>query len=352
MDKKRIYEYDILRVFVLFLVLIGHSTYLCLLTKYGGINYQVDNTAIPFANEKLSHMVEMIYYFHMPLFMALSGALAHNALRKKFQVLVYDKSKRLLIPFIFVTLFYSTPIKFFTGYYNGFGKKETIKSIIIGQLFIQGNSHLWFILTLFFIFLVMFFLVKIKNKRIIFTLLLLSNYFSSYCEIMLIKYIMENLLWFYIGYLFYDIREVYNKFILEHKISNSILPILIFLVLRRGRYLFQNNCLLSLFIFKLVVAILGMIICYNLAVFFSQKYSIQNNKIFDLLLKNSYGMYLYSDPINYAILFLFSILFGNMFFYSNKGFSIMFIFRLIMTTIVGLVVFILVRRIGGKKING
>ena len=69
-------EYDTLRVIVTLLVIIGHSTYYYIMTQYGGCDYTA------FTLPKLSnfyrmaeYMVSIIYLFHMPLYMALSGAL-------------------------------------------------------------------------------------------------------------------------------------------------------------------------------------------------------------------------------------------------------------------------------------
>lgn len=58
----------------------------------------------------------------MPLFIALSGALYKKSLDKgrysTFVELLNKKSKSLLIPFGAVTVLYSVPIKFISGYFN------------------------------------------------------------------------------------------------------------------------------------------------------------------------------------------------------------------------------------------
>lgn len=101
-------------------------------------------------------MTEFIYIFHMPLFIALSGALYKKSLDKgrysTFVELLNKKSKSLLIPFGAVTVLYSVPIKFISGYFNQ--SNDIVKDIFVGQILIQGNTHLWYLLTLFAIFII------------------------------------------------------------------------------------------------------------------------------------------------------------------------------------------------------
>lgn len=71
-----IHEYDILRVIVTLLVIIGHSTYYVISTPYGGCDY----TSLTLPNLSLfarlaAYLTRLVYLFHMPLYMALSGAL-------------------------------------------------------------------------------------------------------------------------------------------------------------------------------------------------------------------------------------------------------------------------------------
>ena len=74
--RENLVEYDILRVIVTLFVIIGHSTYYVILTKYGGCDYTEFTLPEVSAFYRLTeYIVIMIYMFHMPLYMALSGAL-------------------------------------------------------------------------------------------------------------------------------------------------------------------------------------------------------------------------------------------------------------------------------------
>ena len=74
---KRINEYDILKVLTIILVVLSHTTYYKISSNYGGIDYQhflVYENSI-FLYKVFDKIRLVLYYFHMPLFMALSGAL-------------------------------------------------------------------------------------------------------------------------------------------------------------------------------------------------------------------------------------------------------------------------------------
>lgn len=89
----KIYWISILQGWSMLLVVIGHVT----LTNI------FENPATPVSTE----IERIIYGFHMPLFMFISGGLFYyTKIRKgkKYGVTIRDKAKRLLAPFIFFTL--------------------------------------------------------------------------------------------------------------------------------------------------------------------------------------------------------------------------------------------------------
>ena len=105
MKEDRYAEYDVLRVILVILVLVGHSIYYCVNTEYGGIEYGLKEFNI---FGILNNIFYYITIFHMPLFFALSGALFANSnlgkSKRNFKELVKNKFKRLIIPFIFIIL--------------------------------------------------------------------------------------------------------------------------------------------------------------------------------------------------------------------------------------------------------
>ena len=155
MQNKHILWIDDARTLTMLLVIIGHCTYLNLMTPYGGISYfsNISSEEYSFGEKLLTTMVSFIYTFHMPLFMMLSGACFSLTIHKAagLKAFVSNKARRLLVPFLFTTLLLSVPLKYMSGYYSE--SANVLEDIVLGQFLLMGNSHLWFVASLFWIFL-------------------------------------------------------------------------------------------------------------------------------------------------------------------------------------------------------
>jgi len=144
-------EYDILKVVAILMVLVSHSTYYIISTKYGGIDYQqyLEQNMSLVLYKIFDKVREILYYFHMPMFMALSGAFYYLQVKRdkwiNFMLILKQKIKRLVIPFVIFTLLYVFPIKYFSNYFV----YTTFSRAVLGQLFLIGNNHLWYLFTLF-----------------------------------------------------------------------------------------------------------------------------------------------------------------------------------------------------------
>lgn len=137
----KIYWISILQGWSMLLVVIGHVT----LTNI------FENPATPVSTE----VERIIYGFHMPLFMFISGGLFYYTKSGKVKIRSYyqDKAKRLLAPFIFFTLA-TFALKYI---FNPLMKRPvelSFKQIINSVLYPASNfREMWFIITLFIIFL-------------------------------------------------------------------------------------------------------------------------------------------------------------------------------------------------------
>ena len=155
MQNKHILWIDDARTLTMLLVIIGHCTYTNLMTPYGGISYfsNISSEEYSFGEKLLITMVSFIYTFHMPLFMMLSGACFSLTIHKVagLKAFVSNKARRLLVPFLFTTLLLSVPLKYMSGYYSE--SANVLEDIVLGQFLLMGNSHLWFVASLFWIFL-------------------------------------------------------------------------------------------------------------------------------------------------------------------------------------------------------
>lgn len=223
---ERIKWIDTIKVLTMLLVIIGHSAFLTLKTKYGGINYVAEGASLSIGSRITQYIEDFIYMFHMPLFMAVSGMLFSTTIKKgkTCASIIKSKAYRLLIPFMVVTLFYDVPIFYLTGYYNN--SNNIIKDVIYGQLFLLGNSHLWYIMSLFTIILLSLIIEKLelRKKTIIFWGVLLFLFGVSSVLTYIVSpllgginlnflYILTSLrylLYFYIGFTSLELLKKYN----------------------------------------------------------------------------------------------------------------------------------------------
>lgn len=340
---KKIKEYDIIRAIAVLLVLISHCMYYKMMTNYGGISYDISET-IQTNNfdmkviQSLRLMRNVLYTFHMPLFFALSGALFKNSIkREKFKSIndvMIQKAKRLIIPFIIVTIFFSTPIKYLSGYYNT--SSNLLKDIFIGQVLMQGNTHLWFLPTLFFEFIIVWKINKKNfNHNIMIGTMILLNLISSRFKIIILQNTLCYLLYFYIGFLFEESREKVNNKIECKKNSNIVITIVFIVstIIIFNLFHFNENIYLKVckIILKVIFAILGTWMIYLISFKISKNMKDNDNKFVNTVNNYSLGIYLYSDPFNYLILYLIAKFCGIMPLYKNPWIIIIFISRIIIT---------------------
>lgn len=282
----------------------------------------------------------------MPLFMALSGALFRITwLKGKYKSLfdvIVDKGKRLMIPFFIVSICYSFPIKLLTGYYST--SDNVIVDFIVGQLFVQGNTHLWYLPALFFIFLIAFILEKYVAKHNIGKLfvILIAYLISSKVSWQLLSYVLEYLLWFYAGYFFEVNRErVNDKINIGTTICVYLVGVAFYVFYRK---LDAYNFLILNELLK-IITVISLCLCVYVCAYGISKLRITETRIFKRLNNDSFGIYLYSDPLNYVILFAGAYLFGNTLYSSNVSVLLLFIMRFFGTLIFSVIVTFFVRKI-------
>lgn len=240
----------------------------------------------------LDYLKNMINYVQMPLFFSISGYLFFYSTNKTlaFYSLFINKIKRLMLPFLFVGIFWLLPIRMIVEYRGYAG--ETIWNIIISKILLGTDSgHLWFLPTLFFIFLIMYFICgALKNINndfaniLVLVLLMVLSYFSYKLPTMLfISNIAKHMLWFYFGYI---INQYYEK--VKKRASTGLkvaLVILMFLILVLA--IFGTRKYLEIPVGLLVVLILYIVI---------PEKTIKGVQVID---RDSFGIYLFHSPLIY-----------------------------------------------------
>ena len=356
----RVEEYNVIRALLMVLVVLGHCTYYKISTLYGGINYEIlmQNAGIAdtFIHKIASMLTTDIYSFHMPLFMALSGAVFSLSVNRgkygNFVKFVKNKAHRLLLPFVLVTLLVSFPLKYIAGYWQY--SDNILRDIIIGQLFLQGNSHLWFLATLFIEFFLFWLVVnKFKwHEKYLACLLVLSiiHFAGSFLAINILKYTCQFGIWFYLGMLWNENREQLNNKI---NFITCIFVIVFWIIsLIASYYLKMPTGIIRIIhaVITYLAAVLGMIMFYSIC-YIAYKKNKLNRKIINMLAADSMGIYLYSDALNYSLLALFTGAFGINCFDNEYFAGGLYVTRFIATFAFGVIITRCMRIMNGKLIS-
>ncbi|MBV4440197.1 acyltransferase family protein [Clostridium tyrobutyricum] len=284
-----------LKVVAILLVVLGHAMYVY--TGHKPFQMQVQSSA-------LNVISLYIYSFHMPLFIFISGYLYFYVKIEKnkyrnFKKFICNKFLRLGVPYIIFGFLYLVPIRWLIGYYK---LRPGTSHMSLAQIYFKHivlaemPGHLWFIYALFGIFILFYIIEKYLkyNVKVSFIILLalhiisykLPAYFS-------INNIASYLFYFYLGYLFRDYIKQIIKFLNKNVLIYIFLvQIILFIV---GIY-FQNAK-----IYHLIdpgLGILGIILCFGISIKFNNPNNkLIKNRMFQLLDRDSYPLYLFHDPI-------------------------------------------------------
>ena len=147
-------ELDVMKFIGIILVVVGHVTRM---HTSQGLIPTIEHDSI------LGHVTDVIYSFHMPMFVFVSGmTLAFVSARKSsyqaFWPLVKNKAKRLMLPYFAFAMFWVLP--FMVGY--GF---RDFKSYLFNGIILSLDSrHLWYVWMLFNVFILFYILRKVAEK--------------------------------------------------------------------------------------------------------------------------------------------------------------------------------------------
>jgi fucose 4-O-acetylase-like acetyltransferase len=162
---KRDRSLDWMRAVLTLLVIIGHCTFISIKTNFGGIDYQEPLLSLgghlSITQYILTFIKDVIYKFHMPAFFALSGILygrqyrigKNNSLSRLFK----SKLKRLILPYFICWLLWNIPLKYYSNYYLPI--QNDCKKML-WQMINPYQVHLWYLSSLFFVFLIICFVAK------------------------------------------------------------------------------------------------------------------------------------------------------------------------------------------------
>lgn len=304
-NKESTEVYDLIRVFATIMVVIGHSGYTKWTGDGGFIELDLTNAASIWdagVFHLFNYLRDWIYGFHMALFFFLSGAVyLYSKKTSSFDLLIKSKIHRLIVPYLGAGLFWMLPVKFMAGFYN----KENMISAMNNFMMGGWSGHLWFLLSLFWCFVLFYGFEKYICQKsialagiiVIFIYYLnMQEIFSSIGIIMAVPGLFQAIgffPWFFLGSLFERFR-IKNGNSRGNRTSVYLTILLFVLNIFEIKYgLFHTDCL------KIAAGILfTYMVSYCLIVFTD----ILHTKLYRLLLKYSFYIYLFHDPFNFIVL--------------------------------------------------
>ncbi|VYU05035.1 acyltransferase family protein [Clostridium butyricum] len=312
--KREIYEKEYmknlnyLKYIALMLVIIGHST-----------NVYRENWV--FQSDIHSNFFKWISIyvnsFHMQIFIFISGSVYCYCKKYKyaynnFKILILNKFKRLMIPYIIIGALYVIPIGIIIGiqtYQDGY------QSSLINLLLGYESGHLWFLMMSFILLVVFFQLEKFfieKNKCIIICLFffVFQLLYSKLPRIFLINKAMFYMIFFYSGYILFLKYELISK--IQFKLNSGKIIIISFLginTLLAAKEIIPSipiiSSIIDIFISD-IIGMLGVIQMYSVVLYFKKirlnpkiKYTIK------YINKYNFQIYLLHEPIIFIILYRF-----------------------------------------------
>ncbi len=275
-------ELNILKFYGILLVVLGHVVFM-----YSPLS--IITPKIP--STTLNVVKDIIYSFHMPMFFFASGCIFSYQLEIKkkplsFIQLFKNKTKRLIIPYCIFGLLMVYPTMTLLGFRN------PTHYLIDGFILALDPRHLWFVITLFFIFLLFFSLRKICTKLqipiwITSIIALLIYCFSINIPYFQIRNVEEYFIWFALGYLFTIYKSAFKYVTIAAVCGlcfNWIMP-----------------QITPPYILNLSNSIIGITIFYILSV---KSMKIINTKLYQWIAPNSFGIYLFHAMIIYWLGFI------------------------------------------------
>ena len=281
---------DNLKVFATLLVVLGHVG-----VFYSGLG------VLEFPEQPgIKIMTWLVYSFHMPLFFFISGVIYEICIGKgKYgDVLAFigKKVKRLLVPYLFWGIVVVTPVMALLHFTEDGVKKYILNGILLGR----NNRHLWYLLSLFCMFLVTDGIRRIIKRRkawwvVLAVAVVFALLYNRAPGILNIGSTMRCWVYFVAGVVLEE-NGVLKR---ETTRSKAALPVIaggiVILVLWAVIGSFNDP------LQRLVVGVLGIAVCFLAA---SLTGPLPEGRLYRILHRDSFGIYLAHPMIIYILMSL------------------------------------------------
>lgn len=237
---------------------------------------------------------DLIYSFHMPLFVFISGYLLKFTTSEeigdiKLNIFIIKKIKRLIVPYILISSLAYIP-KYLLGKFAVRPLELSLKNYILNMIYPWDNPIIffWFLPTIFLIMILTIILYKLlkNNTKIILVLALLMNLISNKflnVEFLNLIGVFNYLVFFILGIFYRESEQKIDEIIFR---KYFLVGIICFIILSINVFIKISN----IKIFYSLIAIVGIIFsleCFKL-------YSKLDLKFLNHLNGKSYSIYLFS----------------------------------------------------------
>ncbi len=287
MANNRCVELDIMKFWGILLVVLGHVTNMY--TPAGLIQPIIPSTT-------LCYISSLVYSFHMPLFVFVSGAVycyqcEKMAKKNTIMDLIKKKAKRLLIPYLvfgIIMIVLMVGLDFRGDYLN---------YAYHGIFLSQDCRHLWFVLMLFETFVLFWFvkkgidLLNLPNWCLLLVSFVFYLFANKFPYLLQISSTFQYQFWFVSGYVFLLYRSVFQKISVNYTLGGVIL---LLGVIRKQHIPFEIP------LWSTIVAMTGIMLFYQISSDFQK---ISRSRLFKITNRDSYGIYLYHVIFVYLLFY-------------------------------------------------
>lgn len=204
------------------------------------------------ATQSYRNLRTMIYSFHMPLFMIISGYLYSSSKKtvsfSEYIKFVKHKATRLIMPYFFISI---SVLLIKVVFQNFVILEHPVSSDFIFQLLFlpMGGfaTFLWFIYTLFIIFMIVPLLERFLNNYLILLVLSIILYFIYMPKVFCLNLVVKYLPFFIVGILIKKTYYKKNHVLIISLVSLDILTMLLtFLsITENGKFFLRSGLSLT-----------------------------------------------------------------------------------------------------------
>ena len=221
---------------------------------------------------------------------------------EKFGPFVLTKTKRLIVPYIFVCLVWAIPL--YVAFY-GWNFQDILHKFILGE----GPEQLWFLLMLFLVFVIFWPLSNFFTKKYAFVVPLLflaasyvgSHYLPNYFQVWsTLKFVF----YFYLGFVFRKSLDIkFNKIpFYVWIVLDALLFVALYFVQKRSGNVMK---VLSIGV-DFMLCTVGCLMIWSTLQFVGSKIHWKKSKVIGFLISSSMVVYLFHQQIVYACVYLLS----------------------------------------------